>query len=111
MNRTHDEQNSLLRYKFKVAMNMDQITWGAPGVVKVTNPVLEYSFPLLPLQVAIGWPVLIPFLLDTGAAVTLLRKDTWERVNAGNQLSLQTYSAVLSQGKVENEALHMGVDY
>ena len=38
--------------------------------------------------------VLIPFLLDTGAAATLLRKDTWERVNAGNQQSLQTYSAV-----------------
>ena len=38
--------------------------------------------------------VFIPFLLDTGAAATLLRKDTWERVNAGKQLSLQTYSAV-----------------
>lgn len=38
--------------------------------------------------------VLMPFLLVTGAAATLLRKDTWEHVNAGNQLSLQTYSAV-----------------
>ena len=38
--------------------------------------------------------VLIPFLLDTEATATLLRKDTWERVNVVNQLSLQTYSAV-----------------
>ena len=33
----------------------------------------------------------ISFLLDTGAAVTLLRKDTWERVSAGNQLRLSPW--------------------
>lgn len=35
-----------------------------------------------------------PFLLDTGAAVTLLRKDTWDHVNLDNQQSLQLYSMV-----------------
>ena len=35
-----------------------------------------------------------PFLLDTGAAVTLLRKDTWDHVNLDNWQSLWSYSAV-----------------
>jgi len=35
-----------------------------------------------------------PFLLDTGAAVTLLRKDTWDHVNLDNRQSLCPYSAV-----------------
>ena len=29
--------------------------------------------------------VSVPFLLDTGAAVSLLREDTWKRVNAGSR--------------------------
>jgi hypothetical protein len=33
----------------------------------------------------------ISFLLDTGAAVTLLRKDTWERVNARGEHSLSPW--------------------
>ncbi len=34
------------------------------------------------------------FLLDTGAAVTLMRRDAWERVTANNRQRLQNYSAV-----------------
>lgn len=34
----------------------------------------------------------ISFLLDTGASVTLLRKDTWERVKAGNTLQLSQWA-------------------
>jgi hypothetical protein len=34
----------------------------------------------------------ISFLLDTGASVTLLRKDTWERLNAGNTHTLAAWA-------------------
>ena len=34
----------------------------------------------------------ISFLLDTGASVTLLRKDTWERVNVGSAIKLLPWS-------------------
>jgi len=34
-----------------------------------------------------------PFLLDTGAAVTLLRKDTWDHVNLDNRQSLLSGAA------------------
>ena len=36
----------------------------------------------------------VSFLLDMGAAVALLRKDTWDRVVPDSQRSLQTYSTV-----------------
>ena len=35
----------------------------------------------------------VPFLLDTGVSVTLLRKDVWERVSSGSR-KLQPYSEV-----------------
>ena len=34
----------------------------------------------------------VSFLLVTGASVTLLRKDTWERVSAVNRNSLSSWS-------------------
>ena len=34
----------------------------------------------------------VSFLLDTGASVTLLRKDTWERVSAVRRNSLSPWS-------------------
>ncbi len=37
--------------------------------------------------------VQIPFLVDTGAAVTLLRRDTWGRVTANHPQVLESYSA------------------
>ena len=36
----------------------------------------------------------VSFLLDTGAAVTLLRKDTWDQANFDNKLTLLPYSTV-----------------
>ena len=38
------------------------------------------------------YDVPVSFLLDRGAAVTLLRKDTWERVSAGGGVSLSPWS-------------------
>ncbi len=38
------------------------------------------------------------FLLDLGAAVTLLRRDTWERVTVSNPQDLGSYSAMLLVG-------------
>lgn len=46
------------------------------------------KLPICPITLTVGYQmdctingVLTPFLLDTGAAVSLLWKDTWERVN------------------------------
>ena len=36
----------------------------------------------------------VSFLLDTGAAVTLFRKDTWDLVVPDSKWSLQMYSTV-----------------
>ena len=34
----------------------------------------------------------ISFLLDTGAAVTLIREDVWSRINSGGQVRLEPWS-------------------
>ena len=33
----------------------------------------------------------ISFLVDTGAAVTLMRKDTWDQITQGQKVDLEAY--------------------
>ena len=70
----------------------------APVTISVVTPTGGYR-----VDGKINW-IPISFLLDTGAAVTLIWEDVWSRINSGGQVRLEPWSEqrlVFGQAEVE----------